>query len=408
MKILFFTDNFPPESNAPAIRTMDHAREWVRLGHEVTVVTCAPNFPLGKVHAGYRNKLFAREQMEGIEVVRVWSYITANEGSLKRILDYVSYMCSATVAAIFLPRPDVVIGTSPQLFAAVAAWMTAKLKRRPFVFELRDLWPETIMAIGALKKSLLMSWLEKFAVFLYRQADLMVPVTEAFAEVLRKEGIPDERIVVVTNGIEPGSYKTAEAPDAVRARLNIPADAFVSGYIGTLGMCHGVSTILEAAEKVIDDKSLHFVIMGNGADKAEINDYAVQHQLHNVTIVEGQPRQVALDVLNSLDASLVLLRNSPLFETVIPSKIFEAMELQKPMVLGVRGESRGIVVDQAQSGVAFTPADADEMVQRIRELQADPELCAQMGSNGRAAVESRFRRTELARRMINAIEKLKR
>lgn len=405
MKVLFFTDNFPPESNAPAIRTLEHAREWVKQGHEVTVVTCAPNFPLGKVHEGYRNRLFQREVMEGIQVVRVWSYITANEGSLKRILDYVSYMCSATVAAVFLPRPDVVIGTSPQLFAAVAAWMSAKLKRRPFVFELRDLWPETIMAVGAMKKSVLMRALEKFAVFLYRQADLMVPVTQAFANVLRKEGIPDDRIVVITNGIEPGSYQPAETPDDVRRRWGIPQDAFVSGYIGTLGMCHGVSTVLETAERVQDDSSLHFVIMGNGADREEIKAYAAEKALSNVTIIDGQPRQIALDVLNSLDVSLVILRNSPLFETVIPSKIFEAMELRKPMILAVRGESRGIVVDQAESGIGCTPEDADELVVRVRQLQDDPELCETLGTNGRAAVESSFRRSELATRMIQAIEK---
>ena len=406
MKILFFTDNFPPESNAPAIRTLEHTREWVKNGHEVTVITCVPNFPLGEVYEGYSNSFFQREEIEGIQVVRVWSYITANEGSIKRILDYVSYMLSSTIAALFLPRPDVVVGTSPQLFAAVAAWLTSIFKRRPFVFELRDLWPETILAVGAMKKSLIMTWLEKFASFLYRQADLMVPVTNAFAEVLKKEGVPEERIVVITNGIEPGSYQAAMTPEETRKRWGIPADAFVSGYIGTLGMCHGVSTILEAAAQVKGDAGLHFVIMGNGADKAEIKAHAAERELDNVSIIDGQPRQDALDVLNSLDISLVLLRNSPLFETVIPSKIFEAMELEKPIVLGVRGESRGIVVDQTQSGIAFTPEDSTELIAQIRALQADPDRQLKLGSNGRAAVETSFRRSVLANRMLEAIESL--
>ncbi len=405
MKILFFTDNFPPESNAPAIRTLEHTREWVKAGHEVTVITCVPNFPLGKVYEGYSNSFFQRETIEGIQVVRVWSYITANEGSFKRILDYVSYMVSSTIAAMFLPRPDVVIGTSPQLFAAVAAWMTAKLKRRPFVFELRDLWPETILAVGAMKKSRVMSWLESFASFLYRQADLMVPVTNAFARVLEEEGVPAERIVVITNGIEPGSYTPGASPADVRARWGIPSEAFAGGYIGTLGMCHGVSTVLEAAEQVRDDAGLHFVIMGNGADREEIKAFAAERDLQNVTIIDGQPRQDALDVLNSLDVSLVLLRNSPLFETVIPSKIFEAMELEKPIILGVRGESHGIVVEQTRSGLAFTPENSAELIERMRTLQADRSLCRELGSNGRSAVETSFRRTELARRMLEAVRK---
>jgi glycosyltransferase involved in cell wall biosynthesis len=404
MKILFFTDNFPPESNAPAIRTLEHTREWVKGGHEVTVITCVPNFPLGKIYEGYSNSFYQRENVEGVSVVRVWSYITANEGSTKRILDYVSFMVSSILAAIFLPRPDVVIGTSPQFFAAVAAWVTAKIKRRPFVFELRDLWPESILAVGAMKKSWLMSQLGRLVSFLYRQADLMVPVTNAFAKVLENEGVPPERIVVVTNGIEPGSYTPATSPAATRERWGIPADAFVAGYIGTLGMAHGVSTVLEAAEQARDDATLHFVIMGSGADKAEIRTKAESSELHNLTIIDGQPRQDALDVLNSLDVSLVLLRNTPLFDAVIPSKIFEAMELGKPILLGVRGESRGIVVEQTQSGLELTPEDSAELVDKVRQLQSDDVLCKQLGDNGRAAVETKFRRSELARRMLTAIE----
>lgn len=404
MKILFFTDNFPPESNAPAIRTLEHTREWVKAGHEVTVITCVPNFPLGKVYEGYSNSFYQRENVEGVSVVRVWSYITANEGSVKRILDYVSFMVSSIIAAIFLPRPDVVIGTSPQFFSAMAAWVTAKIKRRPFVFELRDLWPESILAVGAMKKIWLMSQLERLASFLYRQADLMVPVTSAFAKVLENEGVPSDRIVVVTNGIEPGSYIPATSPAATRERWGIPGDAFVAGYIGTLGMAHGVSTVLEAAEQARDDSTLHFVIMGSGADKAEIRTKAESSELHNLTIIDGQPRRDALDVLNSLDVSLVLLRNSPLFDTVIPSKIFEAMELGKPILLGVRGESRGIVVEQTQSGLELTPEDSAELVEKVRQLQSDPVLCKQLGDNGHAAVETRFRRSELARRMLIAIE----
>jgi glycosyltransferase involved in cell wall biosynthesis len=286
----------------------------------------------------------------------------------------------------------------------VAAWVTAKIKRRPFVFELRDLWPESILAVGAMKKSWLMSQLERLVSFLYRQADLMVPVTGAFAKVLENEGVPPERLVVVTNGIEPGSYTPATSPAATRERWGIPADAFVAGYIGTLGMAHGVSTLLEAAEQARDDATLHFVIMGSGADKVEIRAKAELSELHNLTIIDGQPRQDALDVLNSLNVSLVLLRNTPLFETVIPSKIFEAMELGKPILLGVRGESRGIVVEQTQSGLELTPENSAELLEKVRQLQSDAVLCKQLGDNGRAAVETKFRRSELARRMLTAIE----
>jgi glycosyltransferase involved in cell wall biosynthesis len=192
----------------------------------------------------------------------------------------------------------------------------------------------------------------------------------------------------------------------VRDRWGIPEDAFVGGFIGTLGMAHGIATILEAAETVRDDASLHFVIMGNGADKEQIKQLAAEKQLSNVTIIDGQPRQGALNVLGAVDVSLVLLKNTPLFETVIPSKIFEAMEFEKPILLGVRGESAEIVVNQCNSGIAFTPEDATEMLLELRALRDNPERCAELGRNGRAAVETAFRRTQLAQRMLDAIEKV--
>ena len=404
MKILFLSDNFPPESNAPAIRTVEHAREWIKAGHDVTVVTCAPNFPKGRVFDGYHNRLIQREEIDGIHVVRVWTYITANEGSVMRILDYVSFMLSSVVATLFLKRPDVVIGTSPQFFTAVAAWMVSKLKRRPFIFELRDLWPETILAVGAMKRGRLVRAIERFADFLYRQADLMVPVTEAFARHLEQAGVDPQRIVVVTNGIEPGTHRPRRDRLELRDEKAIPRDAFVAGYVGTLGMCHGLSVVLDAAKMTRDDGKLHYVLMGDGADKAELVKIARERGLKNLTILDAGPRQEALELLNAVDVSLVLLRNSPLFETVIPSKIFEAMELKKPILLGVRGESRRIVVDEVQCGLAFPPEDADAMVAALRQLERDPTLRKELTDRGSVALQERFRRSTLARKMLDAIE----
>lgn len=406
MKILFISDNFPPESNAPAIRTYEHAREWVRAGHEVTVITCVPNFPVGKVYEGYSNSFYQTETMDGIRVVRVWSYIAANEGSVKRILDYVSFMMSATLAGIFQRRPDVVIGTSPQLFAVVAAWLVARMRRRPFVFELRDLWPESILAVGAMRKGFLLRQLERFVSFLYRQADLLVPVTHAFAKVVQDEGVDSDRVLVVTNGIDPDAHQLTADRNAVRSRWGIPPDAFTGGFIGTLGMAHGVSTILEAAALAADDPALHFVIMGNGADRDRIRQMAQEQKLSNLTIIDGQPRQDALNLLGAIDVSLVLLKNTPLFTTVIPSKIFEAMAFRKPILLGVRGESHGIVVEQAQAGVAFPPEDAPAMLAELKALRDNPERCAELGRNGREAVESEFRRSFLAARFLERLEQL--
>ena len=192
MNILLLYDNFPPEVNAPASRTYEHCLQWVRAGHQVTVITCVPNFPAGKVFPGYRNKLWQVESMGGIRVIRVWSFITANEGFALRILDFLSFMLSAGIAGLFVRRPDVVIGTSPQFFTACAACFLGWVRRRPFVFELRDIWPESIKAVGAMGDSLAIRLLERLEMFLYRRARLIVSVTEGFRDTLARRGIRRE------------------------------------------------------------------------------------------------------------------------------------------------------------------------------------------------------------------------
>jgi len=169
MHILFLTDNFPPEVNAPASRTYEHSREWVKSGEQVTIITCAPNFPKGKVFSGYKNKLWQTEVIDGIKVIRVWTYITANEGFFKRTLDYVSFMISAVIASFFVKKVDIVIGTSPQFFTVCAAYLVGLFKRKPWVFELRDLWPETINTVSAIKSRKLLFFLERIELFLYRK-----------------------------------------------------------------------------------------------------------------------------------------------------------------------------------------------------------------------------------------------
>src|SRR5690606_37593202 len=243
MHILFLSDNFPPEVNAPASRTFEHCREWVRAGHRVTVITCAPNFPAGKLFPGYRNKLFAREMMDGIEVIRVWSYITANEGFLRRTLDYLSFMVTATPASLSVKKPDIVIATSPQFFTICAGYLVSRLRRLPFILELRDLWPESIRAVGAMKQSRILDWLEKLELFLYRKADAIVVVTKAFKANLQTRGIEPSKIHVVTNGADLTRFQPVQKDQQLVETLDLQGK-FVAGYIGTHGMAHALDTLL--------------------------------------------------------------------------------------------------------------------------------------------------------------------
>ncbi len=404
MHILFLTDNFPPEVNAPASRTFEHCREWVAAGHAVTVITCAPNFPGGELLDGYRNKLWQTDEMAGIRVVRVWSYITANDGFAKRVLDYVSYMVAASFAALFVRRVDVVIGTSPQFFTAVAAWLTGALKRRPWIFELRDIWPESIKTVGAVESGTIIRTLERFELFLYRASTRVVAVTNAFRENLTARGIKGAKIDVVTNGVDLSRYTPRPKDAALEAELGLKGK-FVAGYIGTHGMAHALETLLDAAEilaRTPRGDNIVILLLGDGARKAALVEDAERRGLTNVRFEASVPKDEVVLYWSLLEVSLIHLRASELFETVIPSKMFEAMAMGIPMLMGVRGEAAAIL-HESGAGETFAPEDAQALADGLLRLAQDRKTCARYSAAGIAAAPS-FDRKILAGRMLAIIE----
>jgi len=405
MHILFLTDNFPPEVNAPASRTYEHCREWLKAGHKVTVITCAPNFPNGKVFEGYRNRLWQRSTLDGIEVIRVWSYITANEGFLRRTLDYVSFMCTAFPAALFVRRVDVIVATSPQLFAPCAAYLAGLFKRRPYVFELRDLWPESIRAVGAISNSRILDVLEELELFLYRRARHIVSVTEAFRQNLIGRDIAADKISVVTNGADLARFVPKERDEALRAELGLSGRIIV-GYVGTHGMAHRLSTVLEAAQLAKGDLQLadvHFLFIGDGAEKKSLKDEACTRQLDNVTFIDSVPRDEVVRYWSIIDLAVIHLKRTPLFKTVIPSKMFECMAMGIPVLHGVEGESADIVKREGV-GLLFEPENARQLCAAIRRLRADRELLASCRMNGKPAAE-RYDRKKLAALMLEHLQR---
>lgn len=399
MHILFLTDNFPPEVNAPASRTFEHCGEWVRAGHRVTVITGAPNFPKGRVFDGYRNRLLSRETVEGVEVVRVWTYITANEGFLKRTLDYVSFMFSATLASLLVHRPDIIVATSPQFFTACAGYLVSRLRGVPYVFELRDLWPESIRAVGALKASPLLNAIERLELFLYHKAAMVVSVTHAFKRNLERRGIDSAKIHVVTNGADLSRFSKRPRNEALAQRLGFEG-RFIAGYIGTHGMAHALGTLLEAAlllqEEGRDD--IRLLLLGDGASKQALRKRAAAMGLRNVTFVDSVPKDEVVDYWSLLDASIIHLRDTELFTTVIPSKLFECMAMGVPVLHGVRGESAEIV-ERAGAGLVFEPENAGALRNRIVELSGDAALRTMLSTNAVKGARE-FDRGRLAETML--------
>ena len=403
MHILFLTDNFPPEVNAPASRTFEHCREWVRAGHRVTVITGVPNFPTGKVFAGYKNGIWQTESMEGVKVIRVWTYITANEGFFKRVLDYVSFMASATCAAPAVRNVDVVIGTSPQLFTACAAWMVGTLKRVPWIFELRDIWPESIKAVGAMKDSAAIRLLEKVEMFLYRKASRIITVTHSFKRTLERRGITGEKIDVVTNGVDLSNFVPQPKDPELAENLGLQGK-FVAGYIGTHGMAHGLETLLDAAAALKDlpeAKDVRILFLGDGARKAELVANALARGLDNVVFLDSVPKGLVPRYWSLLDVSIIHLRKTQLFETVIPSKLFECMGMGIPVLNGIPGESAEIVRREGV-GEIFAPGDHAQLVQVLLRIRNDKPGYEMYRQNCLQAAK-RYERKELAATMLGCI-----
>jgi len=404
MHILFLTDNFPPEVNAPASRTFEHCRAWVEAGHQVTVITCVPNFPKGVIFEGYRNRPWQRERMAGIEVIRVWSYIAANKGFARRIFDYLSYMVTATAAAPFVREPDIVIGTSPQFFTACAAWIVGRFKRIPYVFELRDLWPESIRAVGAMKESKALDLLERLELFLYRQADLIVSVTWSFEDDLARRGVDTRSVRVITNGVDADRFRPQPKDEDLVDALGLTGK-FVAGYIGTHGMAHGLETVLETAalmQKTPEGRQFRFMFLGDGARKAELVAKSREMGLDNTLFIDSVPKEEVVRYWSLLDVSIIHLKKSDLFKSVIPSKLFECMAMGIPVAHGVEGESARIV-EAEKVGLCFEPENPTALKDLLFSLHTDGALMRRLQERGPEAARH-YDRSSLAQKMLRELE----
>jgi len=406
MHILFLTDNFPPEVNAPASRTFEHCREWVKSGHRVTVITCAPNFPKGSVYEGYRNRLWQCSEMDGIKVIRVWSYISSNQGFVKRILDYMSYMMMAIFAAPFVRRVDLVVGTSPQFFTVCAAYIISRYKFVPFVFELRDLWPESIKTVGAMKDSFLIRMLERIELFLYKKATLIVSVTHSFKETLITRGVDRAKIEVITNGVDLSRFRPIEKDKELVNKYGLKGK-FVAGYIGTHGMAHSLETVIDAAKVLqtkLQSRDFRLILLGDGARKAELKKYALKNNISNVIFINTVNKDEVVRYWSLLDVAIIHLKKTDLFKTVIPSKLFECMGMGIPVLHGVHGESADIVENE-EVGLVFEPENSDDLVEKLIHISENNELYSHFVESCKSSAE-KYERSYLAEKMIKLLEAL--
>ena len=423
MKILYISQYFPPEMGAPAARASELARHWAQSGHEVSVLTGFPNHPTGVVPPEWRarlrrltdhEKIFstapAQNKAGSIDVFRTWLWPLPNRKAHERMRNYASFCISAALRGLALPRPDVVIASSPQLLVGLSGWWIAFARRIPLVFEVRDLWPESLTAVGVGdENSLLHHALGAIAKFLYRHSDKIVVVTPAFKEhLMRHWRVPEEKIAVVENGVETDLFSPASsaANHALRQQLGAPGnwdDKFLVCYIGTMGMAHGLETLLDAADRLQGQHSnAQFLLVGEGAEKERIKALAQSRGLANVRFLDQQPREKIPAFISASDACLVLLKKTDVFKTVIPTKMLEFMSCARPVILGVDGQARQII-EHAEGGLVIEPENADALVQAIGQLSADRALCTVLGQKGRDYILQNFSRGRTAEKYIDVL-----
>ncbi len=400
MKILFLSDNFPPEVNAPATRTYEHCKEWVKMGAEVTVVTCAPNFPQGKVYNGYKNSLYSVEYVDGIKVIRVWTYIVANKGFFKRVIDYISFSISSFIAGLFV-KTDIIIATSPQFFMALSGRTLSFFKRKPWIMEVRDLWPESIKTVGAATSKLVslfikyFEWEEKMC---YKSANRIVVVTDSFKRKLIERGICADKISVVKNGVNRDLFVPMQKDEKLIDKLNLNGKTVI-GYIGTHGMAHKLDFIIKCAANFKNDK-YHILLLGNGAERESLLKLKDELNCKNVTMLDSVPKQEVKRYISILDICLINLKKSELFTTVIPSKIFENAAMSIPILMGVEGEAKEIV-ESHKAGLCFEPENEADFIAKLNELQNEENYesfkvgCLKLAEN--------FDRKKLAKNMFDII-----
>jgi len=407
MKILYLSQYFPPEVGATQARAYDMATGLIRAGHQVTMLTEVPNHPEGVIRPGYRGRLFFREALDDIDVIRVWVKTSSVKRLSTRLLFYLSYMVNATLAGVLIARRDydLLYATSPPLFVGGTALALSILRRLPLVFEVRDLWPESAVALGELRNPRFIRWSTWLEEHCYRRARRIVVVTQGIRARLLERGLPAGKLAFIPNGSNTELFcPQPEAASGLRRELGMEG-RFLVIYAGIHGVAQGLETVLEAAQRLRDNPQIHFLLVGDGPSKSPLLQLKETLRLSNVTMLEGQPREAIPVYLSAADVSLVPLRRLELFKGALPSKMLDAWACGVPVILGVDGEARE-VLNMARAGIYVEPENASMLADIIVQLRDHPELCKVYGRNGRDFVVRNYDRRRLAESLEAALREV--
>lgn len=400
MNILFITDNYPPEYNAAAIRTSEHINRWAQTNNNITVITCFPNFPKGKIFKGFKNKLYKVEKFRNIKIIRVWTFIAPNSGFFLRTLDHISFAASSIIASFFVNKPDYIFATSPQFFTMIGGYFISIFKKIPLILEIRDLWPDSLLSVGVIKKNLIFKFLKKIEYYLYKKAFKIIVVTKSTFKILENNGIKN-KVSVIYNGVNLEKFQPSIKNKSLVKKYNL-RNYFCIGYIGTIGLAHEIEVLISAAKKLLKKNyKIKLVIIGEGARKEFIKKKINKYQLTNVILLNSVPNNEIAKYWSILDCSITHLKNDMLFRTVIPSKVFESMAMQIPIIHGVLGESSDMI-HALNIGECFESGNYKSLYGIIVKFYKDRRLL-QVYKNNCSKVSNNFDRKKLADRLLKEI-----
>jgi len=384
MRIIFFTDHFYPEVSAPAGHIFDRCKIWAQQGHDVVVVTNIPNYPSGNPYSGYKNTFRSWETIEGINILRVGTFMAGNSGTLKRTLDYISFTISSLINSMSIPKPDIVFSTTPHIFIPLGAIVYCFFKRVPHVLEVRDLWPESIVAnTGMIRNSRIYKILEWLEEFIYRYSKNIIVFTESFKSNISQRGIDSNKLHVVINGANLEIFSNLKYNEELADSIGM-RDKFVVSYIGTFGLSHNLSNAIRAAS-ILKEKDIHFLMLGEGAEKNIIQSLARELGADNVHFVDRKPRSELPKYWSLSNIGLVHLKNDPVFSSVIPSKIFETMAVGVPIVYSGPKSEGSQIIKKYNCGLIAQPDSPQDLANKILSLKENNDLLERLAINGKSA-----------------------
>ncbi len=403
MTILYLSQYFPPEVGATQTRALEMATHLARQGHSVTVLTEFPNHPKGVIPAHYRGRCFEYERLKRIDVIRTWVFARAKKTFYTRMGLYLSFMLTASVIGSMLRgKYDIVYATSPPFFVGAAGLWLSRQKSAKFVFEVRDLWPQTAVELGELHNPHFIHWAEQLEKVFYERAERIIAVTQGIHDSLLSRGYEPPKLRLVSNGTNTELF--FNHGNRLRDKLGLK-DKFVVLYAGIFGIAQGMEQLVEVVERLKPSHDIHFLFIGEGPVKQKVLELQRDKGLVNLTVLDEIPREQIAAYISAADCCLVPLKKKPLFLGALPSKMFDFMACERPVIVSVDGEARRIV-EQSGAGIFVEPENTEQMIAAIQQLKDSPEKRRRMGQAGRTLVQSRFSRRQQALKLEAILQEI--